>query len=242
MLLPGPAVRVLGLSAAGGELPADPGDQWMVLGPCPGGGRGRPGRGRVRRSAGSACGVGVRARVRGLLASSPATGRRPSNQDQLLTGAQLALDETGHVLVVRVENQGCSEWGIRISDLDQDDPPVVMRITEDPQGWIPYAERWSLACLEMIVFEVIFSDSDLAWDTELDDDAVAIVEARYERLPMPDLARWSLPQVRWFAGPDLLLRDEARPGCGRCPALPMRCMPSAKHCGDRRHPVAAGHS
>jgi hypothetical protein len=43
-----------------------------------------------------------------------------SNQDRLLTGEQLALDETGHVLVVRVENQGCAEWGIRISDLDQD--------------------------------------------------------------------------------------------------------------------------
>jgi hypothetical protein len=133
-----------------------------------------------------------------------------SNQDQLLSGGQLRPDDSGQVLVVRAECQGCAQWGIRLGDLDQDDPPMVMRIADDPRGWIPYAPRWSVAFLEIVLCESLFCDEVLAWNTELDDEAVGLIEARYGRLPMPDLPHWILPQVRWFAGPDVLLRDEAQ--------------------------------
>jgi hypothetical protein len=132
-----------------------------------------------------------------------------SNQDRLLTGRQLMLDDSGQVLVVRRECQGSAEWGIRTRDLDQDDPPVVMHIAGNPQGWIPYAPRWSVACLEMILFEATCG-GELAWNTELDDDALAIIDAGFQRLPLPELPHWTLPQVRWFIGPDMLLRDEAQ--------------------------------
>lgn len=53
-------------------------------------------------------------------------GARPDltgNQDPLLPASELFVhDEFGGVLVFRSENQGCAFWGVRLSDLDQDDP------------------------------------------------------------------------------------------------------------------------
>lgn len=51
-------------------------------------------------------------------------GRRAdltSNQDRLLDPTELCLDTTGEVLVVRRENQGCAQWGIRVDDLRHDE-------------------------------------------------------------------------------------------------------------------------
>ncbi|WP_119726410.1 hypothetical protein [Thermomonospora amylolytica] len=36
---------------------------------------------------------------------------------------------------------------------------------------------------------------------------------RYERLPMPDYPMWAVPEgspIRWFTGPDVIIRDDAR--------------------------------
>ena len=130
-----------------------------------------------------------------------------SNQDTLLSGHQAELDPSRTVLVLRREAQGCAAWGIRVGDLDRDDPPVVMH-AGDPDAWVPYAKRWSVACLEMVLFEAVLGPG-LSWDLELDDGTVAMVERRYRRLPVPELPHWSLPEVRWFAGRDVLLRVEA---------------------------------
>ena len=92
-----------------------------------------------------------------------------SNQDQLLNANGLWLDEAGEVLVMRQENQGCAEWGIRVDDLDHDDPPVVMQVAGSEHGWQPYADRWSLACIEMVLFESLFTEDDLCTNMELDD-------------------------------------------------------------------------
>jgi hypothetical protein len=140
-------------------------------------------------------------------------GRRrdvTSNRDQLLDPTQLCLDDSGEVLVVRRESQGRAQWGILLGDLCRDDPPVVMQVAGPQSDWRPYADRWSLACIEMVLFESLWSRPDLTSDVELDDGAVALVERRYTPLPVPVLLHWTLEQVRWFTGPDILLRDEAR--------------------------------
>jgi hypothetical protein len=132
-----------------------------------------------------------------------------SNQDQLLNPNGLWLDATGGVLVVRRENQGCAEWGIRVDDLDHDDPPVVMHVAGSEHGWQPYADRWSVACIEMVLFELLFTEEDLCTDMELDDRSLAIVE-RFAVLPVPVLPHWCLPEVRWFAGHDVYMREDAQ--------------------------------
>ena len=132
-----------------------------------------------------------------------------SNQDQLLNANGLWLDETGEVLVVRQEAQGCAEWGIRVDDLDHDDPPVVMQVAGSEHGWQPYADRWSLACIEMVLFESLFTDEDSCTNMELEDRSLAVVE-RFAVLPVPALPHWCLPEVRWFAGPNFYMREDAQ--------------------------------
>ncbi|MBW6439124.1 hypothetical protein KZ829_35900 [Actinoplanes hulinensis] len=47
-------------------------------------------------------------------------------------------------------------------------------------------------------------------DRELDDTASAVANAAFERLPLPVFPFWAGmdgPGIRWFAGPDVLLRN-----------------------------------
>jgi len=37
------------------------------------------------------------------------------------------VDESGQVLVFRVENQAVARWGVEIATIEQADPPVVLQ-------------------------------------------------------------------------------------------------------------------
>ncbi|WET76226.1 SMI1/KNR4 family protein [Amycolatopsis sp. QT-25] len=144
-------------------------------------------------------------------------GRRAdltSNQDELFSPDELDVDEAGEVLVFRVENQGAASWGVPLADLDAADPPVVMRPDlEDKQAesWDAWLDRFSLACVEVVLSESLFSDDELGGHRELTEQDVALLEQLYARLPMPEYpASQTGPGIRWFAGPDLVLREDGR--------------------------------
>lgn len=147
-------------------------------------------------------------------------GRRDdltSNQDALLPPRRLGFDDSGQALVFRVENQGCAQWGIPVHGLHLPDPPVLLRLdglASRPEPWRPFLERFSLACVEMVLSEsVLGPDSDGLDNRECDEAAVRILETRYARLPMPDYPMWAVPEgppIRWYGGPDVLIRDDAR--------------------------------
>jgi hypothetical protein len=105
-----------------------------------------------------------------------------SNQDCFLGPTDLFVESPGGVLVARQENQGCAQWGIRLEDLGEDDPPVVMQIDGPQSGWWPYTDRWFQACVEMVLFESRWSHPDLHTDVELD-EATAAVERQFVPLP-----------------------------------------------------------
>ena len=129
-------------------------------------------------------------------------------QDGLVSPEQLHVGVDG-VLVFRVENQGCASWGVLAEAVGQDDPAVVL---EAGDGWVPYSDRLSLALVEMVLSEAMFSaDSGHTDNRELDDAALAALANGYQRLPLPDFPFWAAldgPSIRWFAGPDVLLRDD----------------------------------
>lgn len=138
-------------------------------------------------------------------------GRRPDltrSQDRLLPPDQLRVDPSGSVLVFREECQGCTSWGLRLADLDLDDPPVVMELGD---AWVPYSARLSLALAEMVLTESMFSDPDegAVANRELDGTALGLLEAGFARLGLPDLpmAGPDGPSIRWFQAPDVLLRE-----------------------------------
>lgn len=127
-------------------------------------------------------------------------GRRPDltcTQDRLLTPHQLEIDETGRVLVFRAENQGCTRWGIPLSAVAQPDPPVVF----SDAGWHPFLDRFSLACVEMVLSEWIVGGARYGINCEPEEETIALMEKRLRRLPLPDYPAWwwrTGGPVRWF--------------------------------------------
>jgi hypothetical protein len=63
-------------------------------------------------------------------------------------------------------------------------------------GWQPFLDRVSIAGVEMVLSEWMLSDTNLADNRELDDEAVAALEVRYARLPMPEYPLWAEPDGR----------------------------------------------
>jgi hypothetical protein len=142
-------------------------------------------------------------------------GRRrdlTSVQDRLLGPEELEVDTTGDVLVYRVENQAVAVWGVPLAAIDEPDPPVVIADNFKVGSWEPFLERFSLACVEMVLSESLFSAPlELGDNRALDPAAKALVEHHFARLAIPDYPLWAQPGgvVQWFTGPDVLLRDDA---------------------------------
>jgi len=124
-----------------------------------------------------------------------------ANQDPLLPPAEIFVhDQCGGVLVFRSENQGCAFWGVRLGDLDQDDPPVFVQARH---GWVPFLDRVSLACAELVLSEALYNAC------ELPADLLEAVPERFQRVALPDYPMWTWPEdfpVRWFSAPGQLLR------------------------------------
>ncbi|MBR7830650.1 hypothetical protein KDK95_30390 [Actinospica sp. MGRD01-02] len=120
----------------------------------------------------------------------------------------LEVDSAG-VVVFRVENQHCASWGVSAGSASSDDPPVLVDVGD---GWRPYSDQLTLALVEMVLPEAMFSADQRACDNrELDEVADATLIDGFERLPLPDFPFWAgldESPLRWFAGPDVLLRDD----------------------------------
>jgi hypothetical protein len=145
-------------------------------------------------------------------------GRREdltSAQDRLLRPDQLRVDESGQVLVFRLENQAVARWGVDIATIEQADPPVVYQsfAVAATLPWQPFLGRLSLACLEMVLSEWLMSNEVFHDNRELDDATVTVLEHQFSRLPLPDYPMWAVPSgppTRWFYGMEAVLRDDAR--------------------------------
>ncbi len=66
-------------------------------------------------------------------------------------------------MVFRVENQHCASWGVAVSDLASADPPVC--IQDRAGGWEPFLDRVSVACVEMVLSEVLLGCEHLGIST-----------------------------------------------------------------------------
>ncbi|MGW2180090.1 SMI1/KNR4 family protein [Streptomyces sp. NPDC001732] len=143
-------------------------------------------------------------------------GRRPDltdNQDRLLAPQDLYLDEGRGVLVFRVENQSCAYWGIRVTDLDQDDPPVVVRadlVRPTADDWAAWLGRVSVAFAEIVLSEALFADEDLmGWVTPDDDTGLPEdIATTFRRLPIPAYPISQQPGSCWYAHDEIILRDD----------------------------------
>jgi hypothetical protein len=148
-------------------------------------------------------------------------------QDRLLPPDRLRVDHPASVIVFRVENQDCAEWGVAAGDgWNAEDPPVFVRQRGD-RRWEPFLDRVSLACAEMVLSEVLLGRWQLGDMCELSANLITRVESAYEQLAVPEYPS-SYDRsitVRWFSAPGkaaahgrartLLLAGSRVPGPGR---------------------------
>lgn len=134
-------------------------------------------------------------------------GRRSDltrNQEYLLEPTALYLDH--EALIFRHENQGAFFWGILVADLQHPDPPVYncsVIVNNVVENWEPWLGRFSLACIDLIMWESLHDSRRATEFCEIDDEELKLVEQLYQEVPYPkELAPW---HTRWFTGTDLLL-------------------------------------
>ncbi len=139
-----------------------------------------------------------------------------SHQDRLVALDSLTVED--EVLVYRVEAQGCASWGVRVADLGLADPPTVIYpdcACESGGSWRPFLGSFSLAAVEMVLYEAVMPGRAGCYDDRTLDEADTVrLEQLYERLSFPDYPAWWQPEarpvIRWFGGPDVLLRQGGR--------------------------------
>jgi hypothetical protein len=143
-------------------------------------------------------------------------GRREDltgNHDTLRAPAELEVDETGEALVFRDENQGTARWGIPLTDLAQEDPPVRMRpdlADESREAWEDWLDRTSLAFVEIVLSESLYAPDDLVDVLDaLEEEYLEELERQGVRLPLPAYPLGEEPGSRWFLRDDVLLREDA---------------------------------
>jgi hypothetical protein len=131
-------------------------------------------------------------------------------QDVLLGPDELHIVDKA--LVFRVESQGAARWGIPLAELERPDPPVMIRLDladKASESWDGWLDRFSHACVEMVLSESLVSPEELADGRELDDDEGGVLEGRFTRLPLPDYpTSQAAPGIRWYAGRDVIIRDD----------------------------------
>lgn len=143
-------------------------------------------------------------------------GRRDDltrNHDRLLRPDELGLDAAGEALVFREENQAVLLWGVLVSDLGLDDPPVYVKTDmadKTQERWDGWMGRLSHALIEMVLAESLVEPEELTDYLEVGDkEQLVTLEREYERLPFEDYPVGATDGgSRWFAGHDVLVRED----------------------------------
>ncbi|MGP4026229.1 hypothetical protein [Actinomadura sp. 3N407] len=137
-------------------------------------------------------------------------GRRTdlhSNMHALLSPDRFYVDDRKEALVFREENQGVASWGILLTDLDDDDPPVRMRTDlgdKEAERWEGWLSGFSVSCIEIVLSEALQADEPVCDHGDFEDDGE--LARRFTRLPFPAYPEGGGGQA-FYAGPGLLLCD-----------------------------------
>ncbi len=94
-------------------------------------------------------------------------------------------------------------------------PPVYVQ-DRDGGNWKPFLDRVSVACVEMVLSEVVIGRGQSGDMCELPGGLIAVAESAYEQMAVPEHRLWADPgiTVRWFSAPGKLLRMDGRgPRC-----------------------------
>ncbi|MFD9908709.1 SMI1/KNR4 family protein [Streptomyces sp. NPDC059063] len=132
-----------------------------------------------------------------------------AQQNPLLKPDELLLDPSGELLVFRSENQGCAGWGVALSDLSGEDPPVALFGDRLPgSSRLHFLDRLSLACVQTVLSEAARASWTESRTCQATPEVVACLEEKFTPVAMPPYPAWFEPMgepVRWFSASGLLL-------------------------------------
>ena len=130
-------------------------------------------------------------------------GRRDdltSNEHPLAVPDELSVVEGA--LVFRTENQGCCVWGVRVDDLDQEDPATVVRADladKSQERWEPWDAGLQASCLDLVMSEVLTAPGC----TGFSDSSADVEHLTTWCVELPGFSN----DTRWFVGPEVLIRE-----------------------------------
>jgi hypothetical protein len=138
--------------------------------------------------------------------------------DRLIPLNELYVDDHAGLLIYNVEDQGCWTCGIRLIDLDADDPPTfhVPACSDKECGkGIAWLERLSTACIEVVLAGSPPSTDETLWRRgELLREEIAVLENTFPRLalpPYPIEQRRCTSSEHWYASEDVVLHLSLNP-------------------------------
>jgi hypothetical protein len=115
------------------------------------------------------------------------------------------------VLVFYVENQCVVRWGVRLSESNREDPPVVVEDDDSPGRWLLGNASISEFALQMLVSSTKWSRRNRCWaNAGVDEAAVRLIEENYPRLAFPDW-HWPVFPTRLYGSEELIIETN---GCG----------------------------
>ncbi len=138
-------------------------------------------------------------------------GRREdltSSNGQLYPPDQLGYDVTGNVLVFRAAHQAVAFFGVSLAGRTAPDPPVLLYTTyaeKTQESWQPFMDRFSLACVDMVLWEMVEAGSHSDARDETEDDQTTLF-GTLTPVPFPRYPNEFGSQ--WYVGADTILRHD----------------------------------
>ncbi|MFC5002780.1 hypothetical protein ACFPIJ_33750 [Dactylosporangium cerinum] len=138
-------------------------------------------------------------------------GRRrdlTSGNGDLYSPDQLRYDAAADVLVFRAAHQAVAFFGVSLADKAAPDPQVLLYTTyqdKTQESWQPFLDRFSLACVDMVLWEMVEAGPHSDARDETNDDQAALAD---------DLTAVPFPRYpdefgsQWYVSADIILRHD----------------------------------
>jgi hypothetical protein len=138
-------------------------------------------------------------------------GRREdltSGNGKLYPPDQLGYDATADVLVFRAAHQAVAYFGVSLADKATPDPPVLLYTTyadKTQESWEPFMDRFSLACVDLVLWEMVEAGPYSDGRDETDDDHATLAG---DLTPVPCPHYPDDFGSRWYVSADTILRRD----------------------------------
>jgi hypothetical protein len=138
-------------------------------------------------------------------------GRRTdltSGNGRLYPPDQLGYEATADVLVFRAAHQAVAYFGVSLADKPAPDPPVLLYVTYQDktlESWQPFLDRFSLACVDMVLWETVEAGPHSDGRDETGDDRAALTG---DLTPVPFPRYPDDFGSQWYVGADTVVRHD----------------------------------